>query len=143
VALVNNDDLRADPLRLALLRDGDTSRLFVPLVFRDETFGLLAVLESTRTRACAPQDLRTCRALAGHAAVALHNAALFREKDSTSAQVQRTQDTLRRMAQDGLTPCPRHTVRRGRQFVTAAAGPGPLSSGRQARDGGDWRFTRA
>lgn len=99
VALVNTDDPRADPVELALLRrDGDMSCLFVPLVFRGETIGLLAVLESTRTRSYSPQELRMCRALAGHAAVALHNAALFREKDSTNAQMQRARDNLQRMA---------------------------------------------
>jgi len=79
--VVNVDDRGADPAEVALLRRfGDRSVLMVPLVFRDETIGLLEAVDWERSRRYSPQELRLVRALAGHAAVALRNAELLREE---------------------------------------------------------------
>jgi excisionase family DNA binding protein len=78
IVLVNVDDPHADPAEVAMLRrDGDRSLLMVPLVVRNQSIGLLEIQDHLRTRQFGRQELRLCRAIAGQAAVALHNAKLF------------------------------------------------------------------
>jgi excisionase family DNA binding protein len=76
--VVNADALGADPAEVALMRRyGEKSVLMLPLVFRGTTIGLLDACDRHSSRVYSPQELRLCRALAGHAAVALRNAQLF------------------------------------------------------------------
>ena len=76
--LVNVSDRGADPAEVALLkRLDDASSLMLPLVFRDQTIGLLEAVDAERSRRYTSQELRLVRALAGQAAVAMHNADLF------------------------------------------------------------------
>jgi GAF domain-containing protein len=76
--VVNVDDKGADPAEAALLREyGDKSVLMVPLVFQEQTMGLLEATDRERPRRYSPQELRLVQALAGNAAVALRNVGLY------------------------------------------------------------------
>ena len=78
VELVNVDDPQADAAEVAeLRRDGDKSLLMAPLIFQGEAVGLLELVDQKRARKYSRQELRLCRAIAGQAAVALHNAKAF------------------------------------------------------------------
>ena len=101
-AVVNAGDPAADPHELReLVREGDKSLLMVPLVFRGESIGLVELMDHTRERRYSRQELRLCTAVAGQAAVALHNAQLFarardatREIDRLSGQLDAVGDAL-------------------------------------------------
>ena len=76
-AVVNVDDPRADAAEVAALRSGgDRSLLMMPLVYRGESIGLLEAIDARRARSYTRQELRLCQAVAGQAAVALHNTSL-------------------------------------------------------------------
>lgn len=76
-AVVNVDDPRADAAEVAALRSGgDRSLLMLPLVYRGESIGLLEAIDARRARSYTRQELRLCQAVAGQAAVALHNTSL-------------------------------------------------------------------
>ena len=76
-AVVNVDDPRADAAEVAALRaGGDRSLLMLPLVYRGEAIGLLEASDARRARSYSRQELRLCQAVAGQAAVALHNTSL-------------------------------------------------------------------
>ena len=77
-----------------LRRTGDSSLLMVPLVFRGETIGLLEVIDYERPRKYTPRELRLCRAVAGQAAVALHNARVFAEARRAEADLALLRDSL-------------------------------------------------
>lgn len=82
--IVNIDDRYADAAEVAALRrGGDRSILILPLVFSGESIGLIEATDATRTRHFSRQELRLFRAVAGQAAVALHNARLFAEMGET------------------------------------------------------------
>ena len=96
IAVVNADDPRADAAEVALLhRDARASSLFVPLVFRGRAVGLLTATDRERSRRYSAQELRLCRALAGHAAVALRNAELYRKASHADDEM----DALRRITE--------------------------------------------
>jgi excisionase family DNA binding protein len=77
-AVVNVSDPAADPAELAeLLSEGDKSLLMVPLVYGGRSIGLLELMDHLRERRYSVQELRICRAVAGQAAAALHNAQQF------------------------------------------------------------------
>jgi excisionase family DNA binding protein len=82
---VNVTDPHADPAEVAIMRrDGDKCLLILPMVYQDRAIGLLEVLDHQRERRFSRQEMRLARALAGQAAVALHNAKVFaqlRESD--------------------------------------------------------------
>ena len=74
---MNVDDPRADAAEVATLRaGGDRSLLMLPLVYRGEAIGLLEASDARRARSYSRQELRLCQAVAGQAAVALHNTML-------------------------------------------------------------------
>lgn len=76
--LVNVSDRGGDAAEIAeLISGGDKSLLMVPLVFAGRSIGLLELMDRDRERRYSPQELRLCRAIAGQAAVALHNAQMF------------------------------------------------------------------
>jgi excisionase family DNA binding protein len=75
---VNVSDPHADPAEVAIMRrDGDKCLLILPMVFQDRAIGLLEVLDHQRERRFTRQEMRLARAIAGQAAVALHNAKVF------------------------------------------------------------------
>ena len=77
-ALVNVSDPAADPDEVReLRREDDKSLLMVPLVYRGRSIGLLELVDHLRERRYTRQELRLCTAIAGQAAVALHNAQAF------------------------------------------------------------------
>lgn len=78
IVVVNVDDRRADPDEVReLRREGDKSLLMVPLVYCGRSIGLLELMDHLRERRYSRQELRLCSAIAGQAAVALHNAQAF------------------------------------------------------------------
>ena len=58
-------------------RDGDKCLLILPMVHRGQAIGLLEVLDHARERRFTRQEMRLATAIAGQAAVAMHNAHVF------------------------------------------------------------------
>ena len=78
LAVVTVGDPAADPAETAIMRHwGEKTLLLVPLVHGERSVGLLEVYDHLRERRFTHQELRLARALAGLAAVALHNAGVF------------------------------------------------------------------
>ena len=76
--VVNVGDPRADPAEVAIMRrDGDKCVLILPMVHRGQAIGLLEVLDHLRERRFTRQEMRLATAIAGQAAVAMHNAHVF------------------------------------------------------------------
>ena len=99
VEVVNVDDPRADAAEVATLRaGGDRSLLMVPLVFRGEAIGLLEASDARRARSYSRQELRLCQAVAGQAAVALHNTSLRAASRSGRDDLTRLAAALRTLA---------------------------------------------
>jgi len=96
IEVVNVDDPRADAAEVATLRaGGDRSLLMVPLVFRGEAIGLLEASDARRARSYSRQELRLCQAIAGQAAVALHNTSLRAASRSDRDDLARLREALR------------------------------------------------
>jgi hypothetical protein len=94
-AVVNAGDPAADPHELReLVRGGDKSLLMVPLVFRGTSIGLIELMDHERERRYSRQELRICTAVAGQAAVALHNAQLFAQAGAATREIDRVCDQL-------------------------------------------------
>lgn len=88
--VVNIGDPHADAAEVAIMRrDGDKSLLVIPMVYQGEAIGLLEVLDHARERRFTRQELRLASALAGQAAVALHNASVFAELKRSDHDVHR------------------------------------------------------
>ena len=66
----------------------------VPLVFRGESIGLIELMDHARERRYSRQELRICTAVAGQAAVALHNAQLFARAGAATREIDRVCDQL-------------------------------------------------
>ena len=97
-AVVNVDDPHADAAEVATLRaGGDRSLLMLPLVFRGEAIGLLEASDARRARSYSRQELRLCEAVAGQAAVALHNTSLRAASRSGRDDLRRLSEALRDM----------------------------------------------
>jgi len=99
-AVVNVDDRWADAAEVAeLRRGGDQSILILPLVYSGRSVGLIELTDAARTRSFDRRELRVFRAVAGQAAVALHNARtveeLARSADGAGA-LRQTLDRLTR-----------------------------------------------
>lgn len=85
VVVVKADDLHNDPAERAdFEHQGDHIRMFVPLVIREQAFGLIQVEIQDNMRAITKQEERLARALGAQVAVAIYNARLSAE---TAAQV--------------------------------------------------------
>lgn len=98
-AVVNVDDPNVDQAEAAVLRrDGDRSLLMAPLVYQDRSIGLVEVVDQNRSRQYTRQQLRLCRAVAGQAAAALHNAKLFAERARSDHDIARLRSALRDLA---------------------------------------------
>ena len=101
-AVVRVSDPAADPAETAVMRRwGDKTMLLVPLVDGEQTIGLLELYDHVRERRFTRQELRLARALAGLAAVALHNARVFARLASDEAGARRLRSALDAVA-DGL-----------------------------------------
>jgi excisionase family DNA binding protein len=98
-AVVNVDDPRADAAEVATLRaGGDRSLLMLPLVYRGEAIGLLEASDARRARSYSRQELRLCQAVAGQAAVALHNTTLHAASRSGRDDLSGLREALRDVA---------------------------------------------
>ncbi len=94
-AVVNVGDPAADPHELReLVREGDKSLLMVPLVFRGRSIGLVELMDHRRERRYSRQELRICTAVAGQAAVALHNAQMFGQARAATREIDRVCERL-------------------------------------------------
>ncbi len=97
-AVVNVDDPEADPAEVAeLRREGDRSLLIVPLVHRGQSIGVLEVVDQKRSREYSRQELRLASAIAGQAAVAIHNAKLFAERRRSDEDIASLRESLGRL----------------------------------------------
>jgi excisionase family DNA binding protein len=95
-AVVNVDDPEADPAEVAdLRREGDRSLLIIPLVHRGQSVGVVEVVDQKRSREYSRQQLRLASAIAGQAAVAIHNAKLFAERRRSDEDIASLRESLR------------------------------------------------
>ena len=91
-----------DVMRTQLLEWEEQSSLMVPLVVGGEVVGSLEVSEAVYPRHFTEQEIALCVALGEQAAVAIHNAQLYR-------QLQEQKETIERQATiDGLTGLSNH-----------------------------------
>jgi len=88
IIVVRADDPNADPVELAEMQvSGETARMLVPLIVRDQTIGLLQIETRSRYRVFAHREIRMAQALGAQAATSIENARLTTE---TAAQVEQS-----------------------------------------------------
>jgi len=78
VEQIASDPDVAPSARKAFDKYGDKAYLNVPLVFNDEPYGLLVLIETERERRFDPEEVELAQALAEQAAVAIEHARLYR-----------------------------------------------------------------
>ncbi len=95
---VNVSDPHADAAEVAIMRrDGDKCLLILPMIHQGQAIGLLEVLDHQRERRFSRQEMRLANALAGQAAVAMHNAKMFaqlRRSDNDVLALRRAVQTI-------------------------------------------------
>ena len=64
-----------------MTRWGEVTCLSVSMTFHGEALGLLVLIETERPRQFSPGELELARGLGDHAAIAIHNARLFRRRE--------------------------------------------------------------
>ncbi len=97
---VNVSDPQADAAEVAIMRrDGDKCLLILPMVYQDRAIGLLEVLDHLRERRFSRQEMRLARAIAGQAAVALHNATVFAQLRESDAHTLTLRTALERVTE--------------------------------------------
>jgi PAS domain S-box-containing protein len=80
VVVIRHDDEGADPTEVELLvANGGKTRMFVPLVVREEARGLIQVEQQIADKPLTQQQIRLARALGSQVAVAIENARLSAE----------------------------------------------------------------
>jgi GGDEF domain-containing protein len=84
---VDDPALGADDAEI-MHRWGELSVLSVPLVFQDAVIGALTLVEKRAPRRFSPDDLRLLEILAVPAAVAVHNARMFRREAEQNRRLQ-------------------------------------------------------
>lgn len=67
--------------RERMLERGEMTRFSVPLVYNDEVFGMMVLVETGRERCFTAEEIRMARVIGEQAAAALHNAALHRREE--------------------------------------------------------------
>ena len=75
-----SDERLGDDVRDSMAEWGEKTCLTVPLMFHGVALGLMEVIETECERRFSADELELARGLAEQAAVALHNAALFRQR---------------------------------------------------------------
>jgi len=84
---VDDPSLGAEDVEI-MRRWGELSVLSVPLVFQDDVIGALTLVEKRAPRRFSPDDLRLLEILAVPAAVAVHNARMFRREAEQNRRLQ-------------------------------------------------------
>ena len=96
---VNVSDPRADAAEVAIMRrDGDKCLLILPMIHQGQAIGLLEVLDHQRERRFSRQEMRLANALAGQAAVAMHNAKLFAQLKRSDQDVLALRHAIQKIA---------------------------------------------
>ena len=127
---VNVSDPRADPAEVSIMRrDGDKCLLILPMVHQGEVIGLLEVLDHQRERRFSRQEMRLAHAVAGQAAVALHNAKVFAQLRRSDRDVLALRAAIERIAERHADLLAQHTQAGLLQAAaeTAAAALGGIS----------------
>lgn len=77
IIVIRRDDPNADPKELEEMEaNGDTARMLVPLVVREQSIGLLQIELQSQMRTFTHRDIRMAQALGAQAATAIENARL-------------------------------------------------------------------
>ncbi len=88
ILVIRRSDPNADPRELEEMeRAGDTARMLVPLIVRDQAIGLLQIELQSEFRTFTHRETRMAQALAAQAAISIENARLSTE---TAAQVEQS-----------------------------------------------------
>ena len=96
---VNVSDPHADAAEVAIMRrDGDKCLLILPMIHQGQAIGLLEVLDHQRERRFSRQEMRLANALAGQAAVAMHNAKMFAQLKRSDEDVLALRHAIERIA---------------------------------------------
>jgi excisionase family DNA binding protein len=96
---VNVSDPHADAAEVSIMRrDGDKCLLILPMVHQGQAIGLLEVLDHQRERRFSRQEMRLANALAGQAAVAMHNAKMFAQLKRSDQDVLALRHAIQRIA---------------------------------------------
>jgi len=96
---VNVSDPRADAAEVAIMRrDGDKCLLILPMIHQGQAIGLLEVLDHQRERRFSRQEMRLAKALAGQAAVAMHNAKMFAQLKRSDSDVLALRHAIQKIA---------------------------------------------
>jgi len=97
---INVSDPHADAAEVAIMRrDGDKCLLILPMVYQDRAIGLIEVLDHHRERRFSRQEMRLARAVAGQAAVAMHNAKVFARLRECDAHTLTLRSALERVTE--------------------------------------------
>ncbi len=102
--VVQHNDPMADETELALMREqGVHTLLMLPLVARDQVFGLVELLNEVETKSYTAGQIRLAQSLAVQAAIAIENARLYEEAQSEIGERRRAErEAERRAAQATL-----------------------------------------
>jgi GAF domain-containing protein len=102
--VLQHDDPMADETELALMREqGIRTLLMLPLVARDQIFGLVELVDEVESRNYATEQIRLAQSLAVQAAISIENARLYEEAQSELVERRRAeQESERRAAQTTL-----------------------------------------
>ena len=129
------DDPGLPRRRAAIMRRwGERSVFSIPLVFQDEVIGALTLVEKRAPRRFTPDDLRLLELMAVPAAVAVHNARMFRRE---AEQNRRLAGAAQRQPGDDLHHRPRpaagdhHARRRARRSTPPSAPSTPTTRRRR------------
>ena len=77
---LSDEDLSVES-RARMTERGEKTRLSVPLVYLDEVFGMMILIETERERRLTPDEVRMAQVIGEQAAASLHNARLHRREE--------------------------------------------------------------
>lgn len=96
---VNASDPHADAAEVAIMRrDGDKCLLILPMIHQGQAIGLIEVLDHQRERRFSRQEMRLANAVAGQAAVAMHNAKVFAQLKRSDQDVLALRHAIEKIA---------------------------------------------